>query len=88
MAESGFPELTNGSWQGVYVPKATPKFVVDRLFPVLTKTMHDPEVGRRLATASAVAITSESPADFYKFWKSENERWAKVVKDVGAVAQK
>jgi tripartite-type tricarboxylate transporter receptor subunit TctC len=76
-----------GSWQAVYVPKGTPNAVVSRLFTAVTTTMRDPEVGRRLATASAVAIVSKSPSDFHDFWKKENDRWAKVVNDIGAVAQ-
>lgn len=88
MAESGFPELTVGSWQGMFVPKGTPRAVVNRLFPAIVNTMKDPEVIRRLATASAASITSKSPADFRKFWVSESNRWSKVVKDVGAVSQK
>jgi len=88
MAESGFPELTVGSWQGVFVPAGTPRAVVKRLFPAVVNTMKDPEVVRRLGTASAAAITSKSPEDFRKFWVSENDRWSKVVHDVGAVAQR
>lgn len=86
MVESGFPELFVGAWQGVYVPKGTPQAVADRLFPALVATMKDGEVIRRLATASAASITSKSSDEFNKFWVSENNRWAKVVKDVGAVA--
>lgn len=88
MAESGFPDMTVGSWQGVFVPKAAPKAVMTRLFPAVQNTMRDPEVVKRLATASAIVILSESPDDFHSFWKKENDRWAKVVKDIGAVAQK
>ncbi len=86
MAESGFPELTVGSWQGVFVPKGTSRAVVKRLFPAIVNTMKDPDVVKKLATASAAAITSKSPEDFRKFWVSEHDRWSKVVKDIGAVA--
>jgi tripartite-type tricarboxylate transporter receptor subunit TctC len=87
MKESGFPDLVVGSWQGVYVPKGTPRAVVDRLFPAVVNTMKDPNVIAKLGTASAQSIVSKSPADFRKFWMSEHNRWAKVVKDIGAVAQ-
>ena len=87
MAESGFPDLTVGSWQGVYVPKGTPRAIVDRLFPAVVKTMHEPEVIRQLATAGAASITSKSPEDFRKFWEGEDRRWSKVVADIGATAQ-
>lgn len=87
MAESGFPELTVGSWQGVYVPKGTPRAVVSKLFTVVQTTMKDPEVARKLDTASTAVVLSKSPEDFRKFWVGEHERWAKVVKDIGATAQ-
>src|SRR5688500_18125997 len=34
MIESGFPELTLGSWQGLYVPAGTPRAVVSKLYAV------------------------------------------------------
>lgn len=88
MKEVGFPDHVVGSWQGVYVPKGTPPAIVKKWFPAVVATMKDPDVIRKLATASAATITSKSPEDFRKFWVSEHNRWAKVVKDVGAVAQK
>lgn len=87
MKESGFPDLVVGSWQGVYVPKGTPRAVVNRLFPAAVNTMKDARVIAKLGTASAAAVVSQSPEDFRKFWASEHNRWAKVVKDIGAVAQ-
>lgn len=86
MKELGYPEHVVGSWQGVYVPKGTHREVVDRLFPALVNTMKDATVIKRLDTASSAAIVSKSPEDFRTFWVNEHNRWAKVVKDVGAVA--
>jgi tripartite-type tricarboxylate transporter receptor subunit TctC len=86
MKESGFPDLVVGSWQGVFVPRGTPQAVVKRLFPAVVNTMKEADVIKRLGTASAAAITSRSPEDFRKFWVTEHNRWAKVVKDIGAVA--
>lgn len=87
MAESGFPELTVGSWQGVFVPKGTPRPVVAQLFTAVQNAMKNPEVGKLLGTASAAVVLSQSPEDFRKFWVAEHERWSKVVKDIGAAAQ-
>jgi tripartite-type tricarboxylate transporter receptor subunit TctC len=42
MIESGFPELSLGSWQGIFVPKGTPKPVIDKLFDVVKKVIHEP----------------------------------------------
>ena len=87
MSESGFPELTLGSWQGMYVPKGTPRAVVNQLYGVLTKTMHDPEVAKRLQQGGAEIVTSKSPEEFAGFMKAQNAFWAKIVKEVGAVAE-
>lgn len=85
MKEIGYPELVVGSWQGIYVPRGTPQAVVKRLFPAVVTTMKDSEVIRRLGTASAAAIVSQSPEDFSKFWINEHNNWAKVVKAIGTI---
>ena len=87
MIESGFPELDLGSWQGVFVPKGTPRPIVDRLFKVVTKVVHDPWVADRYAKASAQQITSSSPEDFAKFVAVQNAFWAKIIKDLGIETQ-
>jgi len=87
MAESGFPELTLGSWQAMYVPKGTPKAVVGRLYAVMIKTMDDPEVAKRMANGGADVVTSKSPEEFAKFLQEQTEFWAKIVKAVGATAE-
>jgi tripartite-type tricarboxylate transporter receptor subunit TctC len=87
MVESGFPELTLGSWQGVFVPAGTPRPIVKKLFTAVTRTMEDAEVQKRLGTASAQITLSKSPEDFVVFHKAQNEFWAKIVKDVGATAE-
>ena len=83
MAESGFPELTSGSWQGVFVPAGTPKEVVDKLYSVLMETMKTPEVVQRLGNGGVDVLTS-APGEFAKFVQSETERWGKAVKEAGA----
>ncbi len=87
MAESGFPELLLGSWQGVSVPAGTSRAIVNRLYSALIKTMSDPETVKRLATGGAEVVTSKSPAEFATFLQAQNEFWAKLVKQTGAVAE-
>ena len=85
MAESGFPELTSGSWQGVFVPAGTPKDVVDRLYSALLDTMKTQEVVQRLSNGGVEVVTSK-PGEFAKFVASETERWGKAVREAGATA--
>jgi tripartite-type tricarboxylate transporter receptor subunit TctC len=86
MIEAGFPELTLGSWQGLYVPKGTSRAVVNKLYAVLTQTLQDADTVKRLQAGGAEIVTSKSPEEFAAFMKTQNAFWAKIVKDVGAVA--
>jgi tripartite-type tricarboxylate transporter receptor subunit TctC len=87
MTEAGFPELTLGSWQGMYLPRGTPKPIVARLYDTMMKTMTDAETAKRLHAGGAEIVTSKSPEEFAGFMKTQNAFWAKIVKDVGAVAE-
>jgi len=87
MIEHGYPELNLGSWQGIYVPKGTPRRVVDKLFDVVVKVVHDPWIGERYAKASAQQITSKSPEEFAEFMQEQNAFWGKIIKDLGIKTQ-
>ena len=87
MVELGYPELSLGSWQGIYVPKGTPQPIVDKLFKVVTQVVHDPWVGERYAKVSAQQITSDSPKEFAAFMKEQVAFWGKVIKDIGIKTQ-
>jgi tripartite-type tricarboxylate transporter receptor subunit TctC len=87
LVESGFPELTLGSWQGVYVPAGTPRPIVNKLYATVIRVMGDPEVVERYDLGGALVVTSKSPEDFAAFMKVQNEFWAKLVTQLGAVEQ-
>ena len=82
MIELGFPELDLGSWQGIYVPKGTPKEIVDRLYKATVKVVHDPWTGDQYSKASAQPITSDSPAEFAQFMRTQVAFWGRIVKDL------
>lgn len=84
LAEEGLPEMTNGSWQGVFAPTGTPQEVIAKLHPMLLQVMATPEVRKRLTDSGVDVVTSKSPAEFAAFLRAETERWAQVVKDAGA----
>jgi tripartite-type tricarboxylate transporter receptor subunit TctC len=86
LRESGYPELTGGSWQGVFVPAGTPREVLERLYPVLLQTMATPEVVQRLSNGGVEVVTSASPAAFAEFVANETARWGRAVKEAGATA--
>ena len=87
MSEAGFTSMKSGSWQGIYVPAGTPRPIVNKLYAVFTKVLGDPEVIKRLNDNGAEVVTSKSPEEFAAFMKDENEKWGKVVKQVGVVGE-
>ena len=80
MREQGF-DMVVGSWQGIFVPKGTPRTVIDRLFRSAQDTMKHPDVVKRLGDGGVSIVVSKSPEDFAAFVKKENERFAKVIRD-------
>ncbi len=84
MAEAGFPGFESGSWQGIFVPKGTPRAIVEKLYAVTVKTMQQPEVRERLGHGGVEVITSASPAAFADFVAKETERWGRAAREAGA----
>jgi tripartite-type tricarboxylate transporter receptor subunit TctC len=84
MVESGYPDSTSGSWQGVFVPAGTPREIVARLHDVLLQTMKSPEVVERLGKGGVEVVTSPSPAAFSAYVAAETQRWGRVAKESGA----
>jgi tripartite-type tricarboxylate transporter receptor subunit TctC len=84
LAEEGLPEMTNGSWQGVFAPAGTPPEIVAKQFAILHQVMESPDVKKRLADGGVDVVTSKSPEQFAAFLRADTERWAQVVKDSGA----
>ena len=80
MREQGL-NMVVGSWQGIYVPKGTPAPVIKRLFDVSQETMKHADVVKRMGDSGVSIVVSKSPEEFTKFWKSEHERFAKVIRD-------
>jgi tripartite-type tricarboxylate transporter receptor subunit TctC len=87
MAEVGFPSMRSGSWQGVYVPAGTPRAIVDKLHAAFAKVLRDPEVIKRLNDNGVEAVLSKSPEEFGAFMKAENDKWGKLVKEVGVTME-
>lgn len=63
MAESGFPEMVQGSWLGLVAPKSIPQPVVQRMSDEMAKALHNPDFIKRLETMGFDAVGSK-PAQF------------------------
>jgi len=80
LVESGFPELTTASWQGIFVPAGTPRPIVNKLYSALMKVLDDKGVIDRFAQVSAVTIANKSPEDFAAFMKTQTDFWGGLIK--------
>ena len=87
MAEQGFPDWVFGSWLGVHVPAGTPRPIVNKLYSALIKTMGDPWVIERFHAGGAEVVTSKSPEDYATFMRTQNDLWAKTIKEIGVTAE-
>jgi tripartite-type tricarboxylate transporter receptor subunit TctC len=82
MAEKGFPEASLNIWLGLYVPKATPKPVVDVLVKAMAQAAKDPGVASAVEKAGMYVDYSD-PMDTWKRIEIETEAVRKVVERVG-----
>jgi tripartite-type tricarboxylate transporter receptor subunit TctC len=84
MAESGFPEMVSGAWQGMFAPAGTPRPIVEKLHAAIVATLAAPETVQRFAEVGVAVETSRSPEAFAAFVGAETMRWGKVAKASGA----
>jgi tripartite-type tricarboxylate transporter receptor subunit TctC len=81
-AEAGFKGSEAETWFGVLVPAGTPEPIVARLNAEITKILQSPEVKERLG-----GDVQTGPAEFSKVIKSDQEKWAKIIKDAGVKSE-
>ena len=86
IAESGLKGYDTTSWQGIVVPAATPRDVVQKLNAETVYVLTQP-AARDQFLKLGVEIVADTPEQFYEFLKTENARWGKLVKDLGLKAE-
>ena len=80
VAEQGFPGFAMPIWNGLFVPKGTPKSVVDTLSKATLKQLQGAEL-RQALEKQGVRITAQGPADYERFLAKERVRWKKMIQD-------
>ena len=81
-ADQGFPEFEITSWNGYLVPAGTPPEIIARLNRALTAAMRSSDFVAYM-TSNGAHVRAGAPDEFAAFIKSEQGRWAKLVKDTG-----
>ena len=69
-------------WFSFVAPAGTPTDIVNKLNEEINRAIKLPEVQKTMGTLGLIPQTG-SPEDFAKLLKSENEKFGKLVKDIG-----
>ena len=82
MEEAGVNGHIALQWNGLFVPAATPRAIIDKLHRETVAALGNSEVRQRLADEGAEPVGS-SPAEFAAFFRSEATKWGDVAKRSG-----
>lgn len=82
VAELGYPGFDVSSWQGLVVPAATPRDIVQRLHRDAVKVLSSAEIKDQFAKQGAEAAPT-SPEKFGEYIRGEIARWQKVGREAG-----
>jgi len=88
MDESGYKGFQVGVWYGMWVPKHTPKPIVDKLIKALQAGVADPKFQARMQQLGAVVLTQDAnPAALQAKVKQQVPQWAALFKKAGVEKQ-
>jgi len=82
MSEWGLQDFDVGTWSTLIGPKGTPADVVQKINAAVADVLSDPAIRKRLIDEGS-EIRIMSPSELAAFFRQENARWMKVVKDAG-----
>ena len=80
LSELGLQDFDVTSWYAMWVPKGTPKPIVDKLYAEVVKILAQPDI-KALWDSQGATAPLMPPAEFARFQRAEIERWGKVVRD-------
>ncbi len=86
--EQGLPGVEATVWNAFFLPKGTPDPIVRKLNKAMSDTIDNPNIRKRLEELGLEILPPEqrSPDYLAKFLPQDIERWGKVVKAAGIVA--
>ncbi|MSQ51753.1 MAG: tripartite tricarboxylate transporter substrate binding protein [Betaproteobacteria bacterium] len=84
MEESGLKGYDVSIWYGFFVPSATPRPVVVRIFESTSQALRDPKFREIMAKDGTETPGSKSPEEFATFVREEVRVTAKAIRDSGA----
>jgi tripartite-type tricarboxylate transporter receptor subunit TctC len=86
--EAGLPGFYFSFWHAVWVPKGTPKPIVDKLNAALKATLADPAIRQKLIglAQEIYPVEEQTPQALDKFQHEEAAKWWPIIKEAGITA--
>lgn len=78
IAESGYKGFETSQWYGVLAPAGTPKEIINKLQKEISIALKSKEGTKRMVDDGA-SLVGNTPEEFSKFIKIEQDRWGKVI---------
>jgi tripartite-type tricarboxylate transporter receptor subunit TctC len=86
MAEAGVPGYESVAWYGLVAPAGLPPKVLDKLAGETVKATNSAEMKTALVKQGAIPV-GNTPKEFAAFIKSEQTKYARVIKEAGIKAE-
>jgi tripartite-type tricarboxylate transporter receptor subunit TctC len=86
--EQGLSGVEASVWNALFLPKGTPEAIVRKLNKAMSDALEDAAIRKRLEELGLVVVPKErrSPEYFARYLPQDIERWGKVIKAAGIVA--
>ena len=83
--EAGLPGFYFSFWHALWVPKGTPKDIIDKLNGAVVSTLADPAIRQKLVDLSQEIFPrdQQTPEALAAFQKAEIEKWWPIIKAAG-----
>ena len=80
--ESGIANFEVLDWHGLFLPRATPQAIVDRLAQAAREATNDPATAKRLRDIGIEpASKNQDPESFSGFIEGQINQWSSLIKD-------
>jgi tripartite-type tricarboxylate transporter receptor subunit TctC len=86
VSEAGVPGYAAEAWYGLYAPAATPADIIDRLNKSAARAVQS-EAFKKLSVNEGLVMVASPPQELDRYFRGEEERWRKVIKEAGITAE-
>lgn len=87
LEESGYKGPPSRAWFGLFVPKGTPKDIIEKLAKEMTSIVNEPAFKERHLTGRSLVSATNSPPQFAEEIKRDRVQAGQVMKDAGLTPQ-